>query len=207
MDDFGPLTNVAAGALSLVALFASLVPRAIGKLNSWAALADRPPNILTLAPARILSVVVMAISYVTIDSRTRWIWMTIAAGSAIALMLCVFRFDHMRRLHIASIPEVGADGRPLVDAKGQPVVRNVVIGSESKLRLGAAGALEEARRKGGVSLRDFMAGYGVRLNDPSTLWEDGYLVRVATGLARYLTAIVLFGVVGLFLAALILDTA
>lgn len=207
-QDFGPFANVVAVALALAATFASLVPRAIGRFTEWSGLADNPPSILTLAPARVLAVVVMAVAYVTIDGDNLWIFGGIAGLCAVLCMAAVFRFDRLRRIHVLPIPLVGPDGNPLLDSNGRVTEKRVIIGEEEQLRSEVAEALRRARlQHHGVSLRNFMAGFGSPVNDPSNLWHDTYLARIGSRISRLLTAIVLFGVLALYLAALVVDAS
>jgi hypothetical protein len=208
VQDFGVFANVMAVALALAASFASLVPRAIGRFDEWSGLTDNPPSILTLAPARVAAVVVMAVAYVTIDDDNLWMFGGIAGLCALFCIASVFRFDRLRRIHVAPIPLVSATGEQLKDSNGRVVEKRVIIGTEEKLRPEVAEDLRKARSThGGVSLRDFMAGYGSTLNDPASLWDDTYLAGVGSRIARWLTAIVLFGVLALYLAALVVDAS
>jgi hypothetical protein len=203
-QDFGPFATIVAVALALVATFAYLAPRMVGRIQDWTWLADNPPTFLTMVPARIIAVVVMAVAYVTINDDTYWIFVALAAIAGILGTLNVFRFDHLRRLHIAEIEQVGPDGQSLRDKHGKTVVKRVIIGSEEQLRSQAAKDLKAARKKrGGVSLLNFMAGYGNPVNNPSNLWDNSILAKIGSQLTRTLTAVVLFAVLALYLASLI----
>lgn len=204
-QDFGPFAAVVGLALALVATFAYLVPRIVGRIQDWAWLADNPPTFLSLVPARMGAVVVMAIAYLTINQRNYWIFAGLAAVCALLGVLSVFRFDRERRVHVASITEVGPDGQALRGRDGAPQLRRVVVGTEAQLRPEVAEHLRDARRRrGGLSAINFMAGYGNPVNTPANLWDETLLASIGSRLNRWLTGIVLFGVLALYLAALVL---
>lgn len=85
--------------------------------------------------------------------------------------------------------------------------QNVVIGLESNLRDEAKAALAKARTKrGGLSLRGFMSGYGAqRVNDPEALWDSALLANTSSNLTTTLMCVVLFGVMTLFLSSFTIE--
>jgi hypothetical protein len=108
-----------------------------------------------------------------------------------------------------AVPLVGENGSQLSDSRGRPLFKNVAVGSEAQLMPDAAEALKEARRThGGLSLRQFMAGYGsTKLNDPEALWDRDLLATISSRLTVTLMLVTLFGVVAVFLAALVVDVS
>jgi hypothetical protein len=151
----------------------------------------------------------MALTYVTVDSSNyRW-FAGAAVLSGLLGFMCVSRFSRLRKVHVARVPQVAPDGRPLLDERGQPVHTNLVIGSEQDLLPDAAAALKEQRAKrGGLSLRQFMSGYGAqRVNDPEALWDRGLLADIANRLTTTLMYLLLLGVMTLFLAAFVIEVA
>src|SRR3546814_18773919 len=68
----------------------------------------------------------------------------------------------------------------LLDQDGEPVAKSVVVGREDQLRSEAAAALKTARRRGGVSLKQFMSGYGSPVNDPAALWSENLLASISS---------------------------
>lgn len=207
LSKFGPFANIIGIASALAAAFALLLLKSVGKVSKWTWLADYTPPFVVTLPARILSFALMAAAYVTM-TRSNYQWfLSVAILTAILTTVVVAWFDRVRRIYIHSIELVGPDGKQLVDKNGRCLSRNVVIGTESKLRPEAAQALAEARRSRGISLPEFMKGYGSpKVNDPEALWDREYLGKIGGKLALLLMFIVLFSVLTLFLAAFIVDT-
>jgi hypothetical protein len=85
----------------------------------------------------------------------------------------------------------------------------VVVGLESNLRPEAKAALAVARKnKGGVSLRQFMSGYGAqRVNHPEALWDSELLADTSSSLTMTLMFVVLLGVMTLFWSAFTIEAA
>src|SRR3546814_11530382 len=108
----------------------------------------------------------MATTYISIDA-TNYRWFGLAAVILGVLgFVCIIFFDRTKRLHVVEILQVSANGSALLDQDGEPVAKSVVVGREDQLRSEAAAALKTARRRGGVSLKQFMSGYGPHVNDP-----------------------------------------
>ena len=58
------------------------------------------------------------------------------------------------------------------------------------------------RERGGVSLVEFMSGYGAtRVNDPEALWSREHLAEVSNHMTMLLVGIILAGVMALYWAA------
>ena len=208
-SEFGPFANIVAIAGALVAVFGALVVQMLGGINRWTWLTSDSPSFLVAAGPRALTVALMAATYVTIN-RSNYGWFGLAAIVAGALaFISVARFDRQRKLHVVAVPSVAANGQPLLDARGKPVVSNVIVGSEAELRPEAAAVLAEQRKqKGGVSLLQFMSGYGSqRLNDPEALWDRSLLAGIANKLTTSLMYIVLLAVMTVFLAAFVIEVA
>ena len=209
MDKYGPFVNIVAIALALVATFSTLLLKMLGNIKQWTWLTSGSPSFLITTGAKMLALILMAITYVAInDSNCLWFGIGAVLIGSFGFW-SVVRFDHLRKLHIVSIPLIGKNGQQLVDNKNNPRFENVVIGLESQLRPEANTALEEARKqKGGLSLTQFMAGYGAqRVNDPEALWDRGILAAISNKLSVILMCIVLSAVMVLFLAAFIVEVA
>jgi hypothetical protein len=206
-SQYGPFANVVALAAALVAVFGVLLLKMLGRLKQWAWLTADSPPFLVAAGARVLAVALMAITYITINaSNYGWFgFATVVVG--LLSILSLTRFDRLRRLHVAPVPLVAANGAPLHDSRGAPVFKNVVIGSEEQLRPEAAAALTAARERGGVSLPTFMSGYGSPVNDPEAIWDRGTLTSIASKLTASLIHFVILAVMTLFLAAIVIDVA
>ena len=209
LGQYGPFANVVALASALVATFSILLLKMLGGVKRWSWLASGSPPFLVTAGARVVAVALMAVTYVTISkSNYRYF-----GGAAVILGLLGFaaivRFDRLHKLHVVSIPMVGADGNPLLDKKKRPLEQNVVVGLESQLRDEARIALADARKKkGGLSVRQFMSGYGAqRVNDPEALWDPALLAGLSSSLTTTLMWILLLAVMTLFLSAFVINAA
>jgi hypothetical protein len=209
ISKYGPFANVVAIASALVATFSILLLKMLGRVKKWTWLMSGTPSFLVTAAARMLAVALIAVTYVIIDKST-YLWFGGAAISAGILgFAAVVRFDRLRKLHIATIPLVGPDGKPVTDKKHRALEQNVVIGLENDLRPEAKAALAEARKsKGGLSVRQFMSGYGAqRVNDPEALWDTALLVDINSRLTTTLMGIILLSVMTLFWAAFTIEAA
>jgi hypothetical protein len=204
-DSFGPFATIVAIALALVAVFAQLAPRMIGKVSDWNWLAADSPSFVSMAGARIVCVVLMAIAFVTANAARRPPLIGAALVAAVLGLVCVRRFDLMRRVHTVALPIVGKDGKPTHDKKGKNLSRYVVIGSEADMLPNAKDAFDKARDSHGVSLLKFMSGFGSTPNDPEALWDHALLARIAAKLSGLITYVVLLAVMALFLAALLVS--
>jgi hypothetical protein len=181
----------------------------LGRVKKWTWLMSGTPSFLVTAAARMLAVALIAVTYVIIDKST-YLWFGGAAILAGILgFAAVVRFDRLRKLHIATVPLVGPDGKPITDKKHRALEQNVVIGLENDLRPEAKAALAEARKsKGGLSVRQFMSGYGAqRVNDPEALWDTALLVDINSRLTTTLMGIILLSVMTLFWAAFTIEAA
>src|SRR5579872_109943 len=209
LTQYGPFANVVALGLALVATFSVLLLKMLGGIARWSWLASGSPPFLVKAGARVVAVALMAVTYVTI-SRSNYRYF---GGAAVLLGLLGFaaivRFDRLRKLYVWSIPIVGPDGKPLLDKKKQPSEQNIVHGLESQLRSEARDALAEARKtKGGISVRQFMSGYGAqRVNDPEALSDSALLADISSRLTTTLMLTLLLAVMTLFLSAFVIDVA
>jgi hypothetical protein len=204
---FGPFANVATIAGILVALFAWLLPRTIGRLQQWTWLAGDSPSFLVAAGARVVAIVVMGLSWVFMTKSNYQVFVVVALAIAVFCAITIVRFDRDRKLYVVSIPETGKDGTQLVQ-KGKRVFKSVVIGRESEMRPQAAADYAAAQQQGGaMSLQKFMGGYGTSINDPGALWDAETLATHSTSLTSSLILIALSAVVAVFLVSLALDLA
>ena len=209
MEDYGPMVNIVAIALALTATFSTFLLKMLGNVNQWTWLIDGSPSFLVTAGARMIAVVIMALTYVTIND-SNYVWFGVAALLIAALgFWAVARFDRLRKIHIVSIPLVGTKGQQLTNKNDELQYQNIVIGLESQLRPEARTALDKARKKrGGISLVQFMAGYGSnKLYDPEALWDRQLLAHISNNLVLALMFIILSAVTTLFLAAFIIEVA
>jgi len=207
LGSYGPFMNVVAAASALVATFSMLLLKMFGGVKRWTWLASGAPPFLVTAGARVLAVALMAVTYVTI-SKSNYGWFGGAAALCGVLgFVAIARFDRLRERHVAQIPMVAADGKPLMDRKKKTVQQNVVVGLEADMREDAKVALTEARRKrAGLSVRQFMSGFGPQhVNDPEALWDSALLANIRSTLTITLMYALLFGVMALFLGAFIIE--
>lgn len=208
-SDYGPFVNIVAIAAALVVTFSTLLLKMLGKMTRWTFLLSDSPSFLVTAGARMLAVTLMATTYVTInDANYHWFGM-VAVLCGVLGFFAVARFDYLRKLYILEIPLVGADGAQSLDAKGKPMHQSVVIGSEAELSPIAKNDFDAARQKrGGLSLAQFMSGYGTqKVNDPAALWDPELLAKKSNTLTMTLMCVVLFAVMAVFLAAFVIQAA
>ncbi len=206
-SQYGPFANVVALASALVATFSMLLLKMLGTVKRWTWLVGGSPPFVITAAARMLAVALMAVTYVTI-SKSNYGWFAAAAVlCGVSGFVAIARFDGLRRLHVVQVPMVGADGKVLVDRKKSPLQENVVIGLESDMRDDAKVALAERRKTvGGLSVRQFMSGYGAnKVNDPEALWDSALLAKTSSSLTITLMCVVLLGVMALFWSAFIIE--
>lgn len=210
MSGYGPFASVVAIASALVATFSVLLIKTLGRMNRWTWLAgDASPPFLVTAGARVLCIALMAAAYVTIDdSNYKWFLLPALIGGAGAFVL-IASFDRLRKVHVLTIPLVSRDGNQLRDRRGRPTYEAIVIGSEAEMQPTAKAALDTARTTyGGVSLAEFMSGYGAnQVNDPEAIWDRALLAKISNRLTIRLMLIVLFVVTTLFLAALAINAS
>lgn len=206
-SQYGPFANVVALAGALVAVFSVLLLKMLGGVRRWSWLASDSPPFLVTAGARVLAVALMAATYVTINASNCGWFGVAAVVSGVLGFISVTRFDRLRKLYVVPVPLVGPNGDPLQDKRGAPLFNNVVIGSEEQLRPEAAAALKRASERQGVSLRQFMSGYGSPVNDPEALWDRSHLAGIANKLTTSLMYVVLLAVMTVFLAAFVIEVA
>jgi hypothetical protein len=209
LTNYGPFATLVTVAAALVATFSVFVLKAVGKVKRWSALTAGSPPFLVKTAARGLSVALIALTYVLIDA-SNYLWFGGAAIiCGVLLFVAVVRFERLRQRHVVQVPLVAADGTPRRDWLRRPQVQNVVVGAEADLRPEAKQALADARAKrGGLSVRQFMSGYGAQtVNDPEALWDGTMLANIRSSLTTTLMCIILLGVLVLFWAAVIIEVA
>src|SRR5688572_491493 len=122
-SEYGPFANIVAVAGFLAATFGILLLKGIGRLKRWTWLAgsDQAPGFLVAGGARMLTIALMAITYVTINARN-FVWFgVVAIAFGILVLLMVKRFDKLRKLYVLLVPLVASDGSELKDNKGKPL--------------------------------------------------------------------------------------
>lgn len=209
MDKYGPFANIVGLASALVATFGWLLLKMLGNIKQWIWLTNGSPSFLVKAGPQMVAVGLMGITYVTIN-RSNYVWFGIAAILIGGFgFWSVARFDRLQKLHIVPIPLIGKNGQQLVDKKDKTRFKNVVIGLESQLRPEAKAAYDDAQKQyGGLSLPQFMSGYGAhKVNDPEALWDREILADISNKLSVTLMYIVLSAVMALFLAAFVIEVA
>ena len=161
------------------------------------------PPFLVTAASRMLAVALMAVTYVTI-SKSNYAWFGAGAILCGALgFIAVARFDYLRERYVVQVPVIGMDGNPLLDGRKRVVQQNLVVRLEAELREDVKAKLADARKeKAGLSVRQFMSGFGPqRVNDPEALWDSALLANTRNAMTITLMCAVLFGVMAVFLAA------
>lgn len=203
-NKYGPFANIVMTAGFLVAAFGVLFFKMLGHSRSWSWLARNDvPAFFIAVPARIGAVILMAITYTTINT-SNYGWFAGAALIFAALgMYFLNRFNLSRNLYIIAIPLVARDGSVSRDRRGNEVTRNIVIGLDSEIKPEIQ--KEIAKRYAAdhtVTTRKFLAGAGP--NEPEILWDRDKLAKIKTKLATSLAYVSLCAVMTLFLAAFII---
>lgn len=208
MNKYGPFINIIAIALALVAAFSTLLNKMLGKMDRWAWLSDNPPTFLITAGPRIIAVAFMALAYVTIN-RSNYLLFAIAAVLIAAFAFwSIVRFDFLRKLYIVQIPLLREDGQISRDPKGNPRLRNVVIGPEEEMKEDVKEVFFEARKNHkGLDVINFMSGFapGGRVNDPAVIWPREILIEISNKLSVLLMFIALSAVLVLYIAAFVIE--
>lgn len=207
-SQFGPFANVVAIGSAIVAVFSVFVLKMVGRVNRWTWLIEDTPPFLVKAGPRAVAVAVMGAAYVLIDPSNYGWFLGLGILSGLLAFRSVKSFDKLRRRHVLEVPLVADSGEPVTNRQGKTLHRKIVIGLRESMNETAARHFEEAQKKHGVSMVEFMSGYGSgQLYDPGALWERDHLADIAHKLAAELIYIITFGFVTLFLVALAIDIA
>lgn len=201
-DEYGPFATVVAVGAALIATFSLMLVKMFGGMRKWAFLAAEDAPFLLKTGSRLLAVGAIALTYLTIN-RTNYLWFGGAAVvcGLIAVVLLA-RFDRLRKLHVRDVPLVGPNG-------SQTGTEKIVIGTRSTMLKDAGAAYDEARKQhGGLSLIEFMAGFGARkMYDPESCWDSELLAGLRSQLTMLLVWVTLLGVMVLYLAASSIEVA
>jgi len=206
LNKYGPFGQIVLIAGALAATFSLLLLKMIGRTRQWTWLvSDSPPLIVTVG-ARMLAVAVMAGVYITINEQNYLIF----AGAAIVCgflgVIYIIRFNRMRLLYIARIPLVATDGSQLQDGQGRLQFENVIIGKEEEINAEAKKHFKQAKSAHpGLTLLQFMSGYGTPPNNPEALWSRNQLARLSNNLTMCLIWIALLGVVVIYVGAFVIE--
>src|ERR1700737_4692396 len=127
MEKYGPFANVVLIAGALIATFSVLLLKMIGRVRNWEWMSADSPSLIVTVGARMLSVALMAITYIIIN-KSNYIWFGIGAiVLGIAGLFFINRFNHLRKVNVAQILLVGYDGKQLVDKNKHPLHSNMEI--------------------------------------------------------------------------------
>jgi hypothetical protein len=200
---YGPFALVVAVAAALVATFSLMLVKAVGRVSQWTWLIDNTPPFVVTVAARAAAVTMIGVTFFTITAENYRLFGYAAVALAVATVVLIVRFDGMRRLYTLKVPEVDVGGNQARDAKGRLLFRNLIIGREADMLPDANVAIQNARKKhGGLSLGDFLAGYGARsVNNPEAAWPRELIARIANRMTLLLIGILICAVVGLYEAA------
>ncbi len=181
MSQYGPFAAVVAIAAALAAAFSLLILKAIGTVARWTWLIDNSPPFIVTAGARAVAVALIAATFVLISRNNYPAFLVGAVVFGLIAFWLIVRFDRLRKVHIFKIPLVQKNGTQATDSKGKARFGNVVIGTEEDLSSDVKKILAEMRIKhGGLSLTDFMAGFGARgTNNPEALWTRERLAEIS----------------------------
>jgi hypothetical protein len=208
LTQYGPFATVVAVAAALIATFSLTLLKMIGDAAKWTWMVQNTPPFLVTAGARAIAVGLIAATFLSIDKTNYGLFATAAVAFGLLMVVLLAAFDRDRRLHTYAVPDLNANGSVKKDAKGRPVEKMLVIGSEATLRPEAAKAFAAARKAKGVSLTGFLGGYGhPRVNDPETAWTREELAGIANRMTLMLVVIMLSAVMALYLAASAIEIA
>ena len=156
--------------------------------------------------ARMLAMAVMAGVYITINAQNYLVFAGAAIVCGVVGMICIIRFNHMRILYVVRIPLVVTDGSQLQNAQGRLQFENVVIGKEEEINAEAKEHFKQAKRThAGLTLLQFMGGYGTPPNNPEALWSRNRLARLSNKLTILLIWIALLGVIVIYVGAFVIE--
>lgn len=206
LNKYGPFGNIVLIAGALIATFSLLLLKMIGRVKQWTWMSVDSPPLLVTVGARMVAVALMAGIFITINERNYLFF-----GGAAVIFGCIGlfyinRFNHLRMLHVVQIPLVGPNGAQLADGRRRLQFKNVVVGKQGDINDEAKEHFKEARTKhAGLTLIEFMGGYGTPPNNPEALWDRELLANLSNQLTMYLVMIALFGVMVLYLGAFVID--
>mgnify|MGYP005751325887 CR=1 FL=1 len=201
MNQYGPLAAGIAIAGCLVAAFSTLILKMFGSATAWSAMAAFKSSRVPMLAARVLGVVAIAATYVYLTPSNVHYFFALAAALAIAAVVAVMIFNRLKEIHVLQVPVVTRTGAQAVDNRGRPVSTPILIGQEEKMQAAAQEQLRRTREeRGGVSLRDFVAGYAIY--QPDRIWTREQLSAIANRLMSLLIVIYFGGALALFVAAL-----
>jgi hypothetical protein len=205
VDKFGPFANTMAVATFLVATFAGLLFKAMGRISRWTWFVPTTSTFMILLPARVISWALIAVTYVLINPDNYIIFFGLAIVLAIVAFWQFFVFNRLRIIHVMEIPEVGNDGQPLV-INGKEIKRSIVIGTEKDMMPRIKKIFREAcEQHRDLTIRKFLSGFGNAIYDPFNVWPAEVLARISNGLTAALVYTMFGAVMTLYLASLSLS--
>ena len=202
ISKYGPFATTIAVSAALVAVFSVLLLKSVGKVSQWTWLVHDSPSFLVTAGARAIAFVLIATTFIFMDS-TNYKWFVGAALIfGIATFVLIVYFDRLRKEHLCKVPILNADGSQAKTFWRQPRFEMLVIGSKKEMNSVAKKAYKGA---GAVSLCKFMSGFGSNgVNDPAAIWDMAALARISNRMTMTLMGIFLCAVMWpLFTASLI----
>ena len=203
LNEYGPFASIAAIAAALLSLFSIMLLKSVGRVSQWTWLIHETPPTLVTAGARTLSVALIALTFILINKNNYGYFALGAVLFGLFTAVLIASFDRQRKSYIYKVPVIQANGQQARDNKGRLLFENLVIGDERDINPEARTALDNARRtRGGLSLTDFMTGYGAKgTNNPEALWSRSELARISNRMTTSLMGIILCGVMAFYLAS------
>ena len=208
-SDYGPFAATIAIVAALISCFSLLVARTFGRLCRWTWLIHSTPHFVVRAGAQVPAVVVIAMTFLTINSSNYLLFAISSVSLASATVILIWQFERKRKIHVVPIPLTASDGTHARDRNGKLLFTNIVIGKEDAMLPTPANDFAKAKeRRHGLSLVAFMGGYGTsNLNDPEAVWSREHLASISSRMTMLLIAIVLTGVLAVYLAASCVEVA
>jgi hypothetical protein len=204
--DYGPFAKTIAIAAILIAVFSTLLLKAVGKVSQWTFLAggrDYSPSFMITAGVRALAIVLIVLTFISIDKNNYFLFLVGAAACAVLMFVLINQFDQMRQTYICKVPDINKDGSPKTGWFGGEKSKTVVIGTVENMTAVAAAAYQANGQPG---LCKFLSGYGVNeVNNPEAIWPKQVLAKISSTMNLLVMGVLLCGVMALYISASVVE--
>jgi hypothetical protein len=204
--DYGPFATIVATAAILVALFSTLLLKAVGKVSQWTFLAgggDFSPSFMVSAGARALAIALIVLTYISINKSNYYWFGGGAAVCGLLMIILIGWFDKMRQTHTCKVPQLNTNGTVKKGWFGGEKSEMVIVGTENDMTAKAKADYEKA---GSPGICKFLSGYGVnQVNNPQAIWPKGSLAGISSKMNQLVIGILLCGVMALYISASVFE--
>jgi hypothetical protein len=209
MSKYGVFASVVAASAALAATFSLVLAKAIGgRVAKWTWMLNNTPPFMVTVGVRALAVALIALTFLLIDKDNYryFVGISVIYGALVCVLLAYF--NHLRQLHTYRVPKLTEDGQAATDRDGRAVEETLVIGKEEDMNEEAKKAFADARAGRGLSLTDFLGGYGgTRTNNPESVWTRSRLSAISNRMFLCVMGVLLCAVMALYTAASAIDVA